>query len=411
LFSGRLFYFCAMDNLILFDDPAIRGSLLPFTFTRPIADIRVGIKKISEKWEMYSGLKPGFLTQKYLSKKFQFENRPALLVNGALCPDAELWKTIQTLKPNQSLWYNQTLLAIFSDKPIDFHMDDSKETELIMMTGSITIIQKSWNIFEFNGSEIRKDFDLITKGRISESILDPHTIAYNASQIFIEKGANIKAAVLNAEAGPIYIGKNTEIQEGAIIRGPFALCEGSTVNMGAKMRGDTTVGPHSKIGGEVSNSVLFGYSNKGHDGFMGNSVLGEWCNLGADTNTSNLKNNYAVVKLWDYTRGGFTNTGLQFCGLMMGDHSKCGINTMFNTGTVTGVGANIFGDGYPRNFIPSFSWGGASGFTTFQLKKFDEVAAAVMKRRGLEYDQIEKEIIQKVFELTKHYRIWDKEVQ
>lgn len=400
-----------MDNLILFDDPAIRGSLLPFTFTRPIADIRIGIMKISEKWGMYSGLKPGFLTQKYLSKKFQFENRPALLINGAVCPDPVLWQTIKELKPNQSLWYNQTLLAIFSEKPTDFHTDDSKETELIMMTESVTIIQKSWNIFQFNGSEIRKDFDLITKGRSSEPILDSHTIVYNSSQIFIEKGANIKAAVLNAEAGPIYIGKDTEIQEGAIIRGPFALCEASTVNMGAKMRGDTTVGPHSKIGGEVSNSVLFGYSNKGHDGFMGNSVLGEWCNLGADTNTSNLKNNYAAVKLWDYTRGGFSNTGLQFCGLMMGDHSKCGINTMFNTGTVTGVGANVFGDGYPRNFIPSFSWGGASGFTTFQLKKFDEVATAVMRRRGLEYDEIEKEILQKVFELTKHYRIWDKEVQ
>lgn len=367
--------------------------------------------KISEKWEMYSGLKPGFLTQKYLNKKFQFENRPALLVNGAVCPDTDLWQTIKSLKPNQSLWFNQTLLAIFSDNPTEFHTDHSKETEWITWAGSVTIIQKSWHIFQFNGSEIRNDFDLMTEGRSSEPILDPHTIVYNSSQIFIEKGVKIKAAVLNAEAGPIYIGKDSEIQEGAIIRGPFALCEASTVNMGAKIRGDTTVGPHSKIGGEVSNSVIFGYSNKSHDGFMGNSVLGEWCNLGADTNTSNLKNNYATVKLWDYTRGGFTNTGLQFCGLMMGDHSKCGINSMFNTGTVVGVGANVFGDGYPRNFIPSFSWGGASGFTTFQLKKFGEVAVAVMRRRGLDYDEIEKEILQKVFELTKHYRIWDKEVQ
>jgi UDP-N-acetylglucosamine diphosphorylase/glucosamine-1-phosphate N-acetyltransferase len=233
-------------------------------------------------------------------------------------------------------------------------------------------------------------------------------MVYGADLIFVEEGAKIKAAVLNAENGPIYIGKNTEIQEGALIRGPFALCEGSTVNMGAKLRGDTTVGPFSKVGGEISNSVIFGYSNKGHEGFLGNSVLGEWCNLGADTNTSNLKNNYAPVKLWDYTKGGFANTGLQFCGLMMGDHSKCGINTMFNTGTVVGVGANIFGDGYPRNFIPSFSWGGAAGFSTFTLPKFEETAKAVFGRRGLEWTPQEKEIVEKVFELTKSFRIWDK---
>lgn len=244
---------------------------------------------------------------------------------------------------------------------------------------------------------------------MSQVCQDGHTVLYNESEIFIEEGAKIKAAVLNAEGGPIYIGKNTEIQEGSLIRGPFALCEGSTINMGAKMRGDTTVGPHCKVGGEVSNAVIFGYSNKGHEGFLGNAVLGEWCNIGADSNNSNLKNNYAPVKIWDYTKGGFTNTGLQFCGLMMGDHSKCGINTMFNTGTVVGVGANIFGDGFPRNFIPSFSWGGAAGFTTFQIRKFEEVAKAVMNRRGLEYSDQEKEIIQKVFDLTRHYRIWDKE--
>src|SRR5690606_2063675 len=211
----------------------------------------------------------------------------------------------------------------------------------------------------YNASELRADFGLITSGRKSQEINDPFTIAYNAPDIFVEEGAQIRAAVLNAENGPIYIGRNARVEEGALIRGPFALCEGSTVNMGAKMRGDSTVGPFSKIGGEVSNSVIFGYSNKGHDGFLGNSVIGEWCNIGADTNTSNLKNNYSPVRLWDYTKGTFANTGLQFCGLMMGDHSKCGINTMFNTGTVVGVGALVFGEGYPRNFIPSFSWGGS----------------------------------------------------
>ncbi|SNS05523.1 UDP-N-acetylglucosamine diphosphorylase/glucosamine-1-phosphate N-acetyltransferase [Belliella buryatensis] len=399
-----------MDNLILFDDSAIRGSLLPFTFTRPVADIRVGILKIFQKWEKYSKLKPGYLTQDYLSQKFTYQNTNALMINGALCPDPGLWKAISNLSAHQALWSKNILLACFAEHPKAFTSDQAKEKEVVEYSESFTLIQKTWNIFEYNAAEIKKDFELITSGRFSERIEDSYTIVYAPENVFIEEGAKIKAAVLNAENGPIYIGKNTEIQEGALIRGPFALCEGSTVNMGAKMRGDTTIGPYSKVGGEVSNSVIFGYSNKGHEGFMGNSVLGEWCNLGADTNTSNLKNNYAAVKVWDYIKGGFSNTGLQFCGLMMGDHSKSGINTMFNTGTVVGVGANIFGDGYPRNFIPSFSWGGASGFTTFQVKKFEEVAIAVMKRRGLEYDETEKEIIQKVFELTKHYRIWDKTV-
>ncbi|MCH7399346.1 GlmU family protein [Belliella sp. DSM 107340] len=399
-----------MDNIILFDDAAIRGSLLPFTFTRPVADIRVGILKISEKWEKYSGQKAGFVTQDYLSKKFGHREGSATMINGAACPTQELWDAILSLNPNQALWFNQTLLAIKSDTPSEFNHDVAKEKSKVEYKGTFTLIQKTWNIFEFNAQEIKNDFNLITSGRKSIGISDPNTILYNESQIFIEEGAKIKAAVLNAENGPIYIGKNAEIQEGALIRGPFALCESSTVNMGAKMRGDITVGPHSKIGGEVSNSVIFGYSNKGHDGFMGNSVLGEWCNLGADTNTSNLKNNYASVKVWDYIKGGFSNTGLQFCGLMMGDHSKSGINTMFNTGTVVGVGANVFGDGYPRNFIPSFSWGGAAGFTTFQYRKFEEVAIAVMNRRGLNFDETEKEIIQRVFELTKHYRIWDKTI-
>jgi UDP-N-acetylglucosamine diphosphorylase/glucosamine-1-phosphate N-acetyltransferase len=399
-----------MENLILFDDSSIRGSLLPFTFTRPVAEIRIGILKISEKWQKYTGSQPGFLTQDYLSAKYTFKNEPALLVNGALCPDPLVWKAIQKLSLGEALKYKNTLLALRWNEPQQFHSEIIKECKVIEYEQEVVLVQKTWNIFQFNGEELKKDFELITKGRKSQEIKDPYTSVYGKDQIFIEEGAVIKAAVLNAENGPIYIGKNTEIQEGALIRGPFALCEGSTVNMGAKMRGDTTVGPFSKIGGEVGNSVLFGYSNKGHEGYLGNSVIGEWCNLGADTNTSNLKNNYAMVKIWDYTKGGFANTGLQFCGLMMGDHSKCGINTMFNTGTVVGVGANIFGDGFPRNFIPSFSWGGAAGFSTFQVKKFEETATAVMARRGNVYDEVEKEILQKVFELTKHYRIWDKEL-
>lgn len=404
--SGRLFYFCLMDNLLLFDDPAIRGSLLPFTFTRPVADIRVGILKISEKWEILLERKASYLTQDYLRGKFQRTSGEQLAINGAWLPAKRDIDVIKKLTKSQSLYHGKTLLATYIGET-EKNLDGSKEKEAIQLQFEPDLLQKTWNIFQFNGNQLRSDFDLITKGRKSQKINDPFTKCYHPENIFIEEGAIIKAAVLNAENGPIYIGKNTEIQEGALIRGPFAICEGSTINMGAKLRGDTTIGPFSKVGGEISNSVIFGLSNKGHEGFLGNSVIGEWCNLGADTNTSNLKNNYAPVKLWDYTKGGFSNTGLQFCGLMMGDHAKCGINTMFNTGTVAGVGANIFGGGYPRNFIPSFSWGGEKGYSTYQFHKFEETAKAVMERRKIEWTKKDEEILKWIFELTKTYRIWE----
>ena len=263
-------------------------------------------------------------------------------------------------------------------------------------------------MFLRNGAEIRRDFVLLTQGRTSQPVNDAHTVVYGAENIFIEEGVKIRAAILNAEDGPIYLGKNSQVHEGAILKGPLALCEGSHINAGAKMRGDNTVGPFSKVGGEVGNSIVLGYSNKGHDGYLGNSVIGEWCNLGADTNTSNLKNNYAAVKIWSHAASRFVDTGQTFCGLMMGDHSKCGINTMFNTGTVVGVGANIFGAGFPRTFIPSFSWGGAAGFETFNLPKANEVAERVMARRALPYNELEQEIMKVVFESTAKDRVWEK---
>ncbi len=410
LFSGRLFYFCDMDQVILFDDPSIRASLLPFTFTRPIGEIRVGILKISEKWEQCLNTTVNYFTQDYLKNKFGFADVPSLLVNGAVCPTQDLLSSIAALEPGQALWQQNTLLAVQMTEPGNFSLEAAKAKILVNYEGPLTVVRKNWHIFQHNASELVKDFSLITSNRTSAGVRDPHTITYREDLIFVEENATIRSAVLNAEKGPIYIGKNAKIEEGALIRGPFALCEGSTVNMGAKIRGDTTIGPYSKIGGEVSNSVVFGYSNKGHEGFMGNSVIGEWCNFGADTNTSNLKNNYAPIKIWDYSKGGYADTGLQFCGLMMGDHSKCGINTMFNTGTVVGVGANIFGAGYPRNFIPSFSWGGPSGFSTNLLKKFEQTAAKVMERRGRVFDSAEKEVLSTVFDLTKTYRIWEKDI-
>jgi UDP-N-acetylglucosamine diphosphorylase/glucosamine-1-phosphate N-acetyltransferase len=393
-------------NLILFDDATIRINLLPFTFTRPVAAIRVGILTLAEKWEQLFAARASFLTQPYLSKKYLLV--PAndnLLINGAVCPDLLLFETVSRLKIGEGLKKNDLIVAFRSRQPSLAPLHDIRFTQY---EPALTVIDQPWKIFQYAAAELKQDFILITTGRKSEPITDPHTRVYNESQIFAESGVRIRAAVLNAEDGPIYLGRNSVIQEGALIKGPFALGEGSHVNMGAKMRGDTIIGPHCKVGGEISNSVIFGYSNKAHDGFLGNSVIGEWCNLGADTNTSNLKNNYENVKLWSYAKGGFVNTGLQFCGLMMGDHSKCGINTMFNTGTVVGVSANIFGDGFPRNFIPSFAWGGASGFTTFQLTRAFETAEKVMARRGQVLDELDRSILQTVFNDTAGNRIWEK---
>lgn len=392
-------------NLILFDHPEIRQNLLPFTFTRPVAEIRIGILTIREKWEKHLSLKGSFVTENYLSEKFALTtSTDNLWINGAVCPTSELTQAILNLKLEETLVQNNLIIAIrTAEKQLPELTKSKKE-----FSGSLTLIDQVWKIYQHNGAQIRADFELLTAGRKSASINDEHTRVYNPSQIFLEEGAKVRAAVLNAENGPIYLGKNSFVQEGALIRGPFALCEESHVNMGAKVRGDTTVGPYSKIGGEVSNSVIFGYSNKGHDGFLGNSVLGEWCNIGADTNTSNLKNNYENIKLWSYAKGGFKDTGLMFCGLMFGDHSKCGINTMFNSGTVVGVSTSIFGDGYPRNFIPSFAWGGAAGFTTYQLNKALDTAAKAMERRNIALSEVDKAILKKVFEDSAPYRVWEK---
>jgi UDP-N-acetylglucosamine diphosphorylase/glucosamine-1-phosphate N-acetyltransferase len=391
-------------NLILFDDLTIRQNLLPFTFTRPVADIRVGILTIAEKWEQYTKQPVSFLTVRYLQAKFPAKTTAAnIYVNGAVCPDEFLAAEIAALSPGEALMREGKLVALHAGAEFfgaPEHVYDHEPATRRELPEPHVVLQQPWEIFVFNGAQIRSDFKLLTAGRQSQPVNDLHTIVYAPENIFIEEGVKIRAAILNAEDGPIYLGKNSQVQEGSLIKGPFALCEGSVVNMGAKMRGDNTVGPHSKVGGEISNSVIFAQSNKGHDGFLGNSVIGEWCNLGADSNTSNLKNNYADVKLWSHAQNGFKNTGLQFCGLMMGDHSKCGINTMFNTGTVTGVSANIFGSGFPRNFIPSFAWGGPAGFETYQLRKVFEVAEKVMARRHKAFDQVEKDILTHIFEET-----------
>ena len=390
-------------NYILFDGPA-RNALLPFTFTRPVADILIGIMTIRQKWEMRLGSTTTTLTEEYLSEKFPMvEMEENVMINASFVPNAVLAEMVGGLKSNQAIFKGEDVIAFYTGENQEEVNFDTYE--IIEFEGECLRVEHTWDIFSKNDAAIREDFELLTEGRKSQPI--PKSVNTIAKEnIFIEEGAKLEFVTLNASTGPIYIGKNAEIMEGSVIRGPFALCEGAGVKLGAKVYGATTVGPYSKIGGEVNNSVLFGYSNKGHDGFLGNSVLGEWCNIGADSNNSNLKNNYEEVKLWSYETEAFEKTGLQFCGLMMGDHSKCGINTMFNTGTVVGVSANIFGAGFPRNFVPSFSWGGAAGFTVYMTRKAFETARLVMSRRGVDFDEKEAAILQHVFEETK---IWRKE--
>ena len=388
-------------NYILFDGSA-RNQLLPFTYTRPVADIRVGILTIREKWEKMLGFTTSTVTEDYLIDKFpMIEMEQNIFINASVLPTKHLVSLIQNLSENKALFIDDEPLAFFAkeDQEIDFETFDI----LQYTNDDILRIENTWDIFKYNGEAIKRDFKLLTTDRESQ-LIPEMTVAFNKNQIFIEEGAVLPLCSLNANDGPIFIGKDSEIMEGSMIRGPFALCENATIKMGAKIYGATTIGPHSKIGGEVNNCVIFGYSNKGHDGFLGNSVLGEWCNIGADTNNSNLKNNYAEVRLWDYETEGFAKTGLQFCGLMMGDHSKCGINTMFNTGTVVGVSANIFGSGFPRNFIPSFSWGGSAGMITYKTDKAFEVAKVVMSRRDIAFTEVDVQILEHIFKETSKWR-------
>ena len=388
-------------NYILFDSD-VRDTLLPFTYTKPVADIRIGILTIREKWEKRLGLTTTTITADYLEEKYPMvEMEENILINASFCPTESLVEKVKNLSKNEAIFKGEDVLAFHttqSQEEVDFdtYTQIEFDEELIQ-------IKNTSDIFTHNGKAIQQDFDLITEERTSETI--PAGIqVINPGNIFIEEGAQILFSTLNASEGPIYIGKDALIMENSSIRGPFAMCDNAVVKMGTKIYKDTTIGPFSKVGGEISNAVIFGYSSKGHDGYLGNSVIGEWCNLGAGTNNSNLKNNYSEVKLWNYETERFAKTGLQFCGLMMGDHSKCAISTMFNTGTVVGVSANLFGSGFPRNFTPSFSWGGAAGYETFQMNKVSEVVTAVMKRKNLVFDAVDQKILDHVFEETKQYR-------
>lgn len=390
-------------NYILFDD-ATWQNLLPLTFTKPVSEIRIGILTITEKWETYLNGKLTFQTQEYLSSKFKavYTNN-AVFINGKICPTPELLAQINNLEFNKGIKKGNTLIAYRSNTAsalnIEEALSSSEETTINYVS-----VENTWDIFSKNGEAIKQDFELLTRDKTSQALSSSNTIIGDAKAVFLEEGAVVEAAILNTKSGPIYIGKDAEIMEGSVVRGPFALCEHSALKLSTKVYGPTTIGPHSKVGGEINNSVVFGFSNKAHDGFLGNSVIGEWCNLGADTNNSNLKNNYGNVKLYNYAQQKMVDTGLQFCGLTMGDHSKCGINTMFNTGTVVGVGANIFGGGFPPTHIPSFSWGGAEGMEDYQFDKMIETANRVYARRSISMSTEEKQILQTVFDKTKKDR-------
>tara|TARA_B100001564_G_scaffold324611_1_gene305521 strand:- start:4460 stop:5617 length:1158 start_codon:yes stop_codon:yes gene_type:complete len=381
-------------NVILFDvDPA---NYYPLSYTRPISNFRIGILTIKEKWQQYYK-NVSVETQSYLRNKYIINiQKDNLWINSKVLPSEELLIEIKNLRKGELLEKNGDIIA-FRNK-----LFDVKKLNYIESNANFITIENICDIFIYNDIEIKNDFKILTKNRKSAIVDNNNTII--GDNVFIENGANISCSILNSDQGPIYIGKNSQVMEGSIIKGPFAMLDNSVLKMGAKIYGATTLGPFCKVGGEVNNSILFGYSSKAHDGFLGNSVIGEWCNLGAGTNTSNLKNNYDEVRLWNYKLESFQNTNLQFCGLVMGDHSKSSINTMFNTGTVVGVNSNIYGSGFPRNFIPSFSWGGASGFKVFDIDKAFSVAEKVYLRRSIKFSALDKNILYEVFNMTKCYR-------
>jgi len=381
-------------NIILFDNN--RSNYFPLSLSRPISFFRVGILTIKEKWEQYFS-SVSVKTDEYLSYKFPIILKDDnIWINAKTIPSTDLYTEINNLRVGESLEKDGELIA--------FRNSNFEKSKLNKIDSNVKIktIENLTDIFKFNSEEINLDFKFLTEGKKSNDIDDSNRLLGN--KIYIEKGAKISCAILNAQDGPIYIGKDTEVMEGSIIKGPFAMLNNSQVKLGSRIYGGTTVGPYSKVAGEINNSILFGFSSKAHEGYLGNSIIGEWCNLGAGTNISNLKNNYEKVKIWNYKTNKFKSTELQFCGLIMGDHSKSSINTMFNTGTVVGVGANIYGSGFPRNFIPSFSWGGALGFSIYKLNSFFSTAEKVFKRRDKTFDDIEKQILFNIYNMTKVYR-------
>ncbi len=375
-----------MKNIILFDPVEARDRLLPLTLTRPVALIRHGITTISEKWQKAIPGAYSYSTQDYLSMKYpmvEATDVDNLFIAGNLHPDSKLVEAILALNIGEALTINGETIA---------RRGNGNPTFKTEYDGTPFRLSNVWDIFMLNDEAIRRDFELLTAGRSSRPLSDSCRLIGDPSQLFIEEGATVECANINVSKGPVYIGRDAEVMEGACLRGPIAMCEHSVVNMGGKIYGATTLGPYCKVGGELNNVVMTGFSNKAHDGFLGNAVIGEWCNLGAGCTASNLKNTYAPVKLWSMAEGRFIKTDLQFCGLIMGDHSKAGINTMFNTATVIGVGVNFYGAGFPRTYLPSFTEGSPLGMKPVIMDRFFDTASRMMSRRHKELTPIDKEI-------------------
>ena len=387
-----------MEIQLVFSDAQYWGDFLPLTFTRPVAELRIGILTFQERWKKLLEIEDiAFLTEDYLQEKFKKpESKESLLIVPNFLPTESVLEQIKKIKQGEALIYQNEVIAAKLNMR-DFSL--SQITKMTDVDGELLFVKSPSDIFTYNQQFLDYDFELLTRNRKSQELSETNNFLGDKKDLFIEEGAEIEFATLNCKTGKIYVGKNAEIMEGTMIRGSLALCEGSKINMGAKVYGATTIGPHSKVGGEVNNIVIFGYSNKGHEGFVGNSVIGEWCNLGADTNSSNLKNNYANVKLWNYRHSKFVDTGLQFCGLIMGDHSKSAINTQFNTGTVVGVAANIFKTGFPPNLVKSFSWGGMNGDESCRLDKVFEIMERVMQRRKVDLTDVDKSIISHIYDI------------
>lgn len=398
-----------MKNIILFDISEVRENLLPLTFTRPISLIRVGITTILEKWQrFFPDEEFSHLTTDYLAPKFSHKALDDnYFIAGHVIPNQRLSDLISQLETGAAIRANNEIIA-FRGSLDDYQTNNF--TEIIDFTDEIISIHWLYEIFSLNDKILEDDFRNITSGRQSQPISPTNTVIGNpffddgTPKIFIEEGASVEGAFLNVTKGSIYIGENCEVMEGSCIRAPFAACEHAVVNMGCKIYGATTIGPYCKVGGELNNVVMIGFSNKAHDGFLGNAVIGEWCNLGAGCSASNLKNDYTEIKLWNYPTHRFLRTGLQFCGLIMGDHSKAGVNSIFNTATVIGVGVNIHGTGFPRNFVPSFSEGSSAGFSDVSLVKFFAIAERVMARRQVELTDMDKQIFHNIFAIADNYK-------
>lgn len=401
-------------NIILFDTDA-SDHLLPLTATRPVGELRLGALTLREKWERRLRASVSYITKEYLQEKFplRFEDEN-LIVNGSIVPTEALCKRIDALQPNEALLHEGELVAAYlNEAQFERLIDDEEVHELegIEIEGvglSFNTIRHLWDFISLNAGEIVSDFELLTADHDSKPVSDTNR-QFGSHPVFLEENVRMECCTLNTTDGPIYIGRGAEVMEGCMLRGPLVIGENAIVKMGAKIYGATTIGPGCRVGGEVTRSILMANSNKAHDGFLGDAVLGEWCNLGADTNNSNLKNNYSEVKMWDYPEERFVKTGQQFLGLVMGDHAKCAINTMFNTGTVVGVFANVFGAGFPRNFIPDFAWGGAdAGYRTYKFAEACETAATVMARRNQSFNELEKAILYHIYDQTARFRTWEK---